>query len=91
LGVGAGISGAGTGGAGAFSGAAFSSSISVGRDTPILVFDDPVFGAAIGAALPSNPVEYVFDLVHRSHQSPTVSYQSFEFCGFNIQCPSSGK
>ncbi len=79
---------------GAFSGTAFGSgcawlsSISAGRDCPVLAS-----GAfAIGVAGPSNPLcAYIFVLVHRSHQSPTVSYHSFEFCGFNTQCPSSGK
>jgi hypothetical protein len=67
-------------------------SSSGGRETPVLVSDGLfcVFGILDGIVGGSSPT-YAFVLVHRSHQSPTVSYQSFEFCGFSTQCPSSGK
>src|SRR6202522_1229255 len=85
---------AGGAAAGSASGNGAASPISAGRDTPVLPSEEParVFVVAAGFAGPSYAVDaYAFVFVHRSHQSPTVSYQSCEFCGFSIQCPSSGK
>src|ERR1700750_2891154 len=68
-----------------FSGGTGLSSTSTGRDTPVLVSviplaEDPVRarGAPRTGAASYPPSEYAFVFVHRSHQSPTVSYQSFE-------------
>ena len=41
--------------------------------------------------LPFTGSAYFPVFVQRSHQSSTVSYQSWLFCGFSTQCPSSGK